>query len=356
MKTDRLARLRGLMERKGLDAFLVSSLPNVRYLTGFSGSNALCVVRPHSAVFVTDPRYRLQSAAEVKGFRRCVTALGLYEGAAAAHLLRGCRRAGFESHVVTYALYRAVRKLFPRVAFHAMQDAVEELALVKDAGELDSIRLAIAIAERSFRELLPKIRPGVREIDLAAELTMIQRKNGADGDAFDLIVAAGEHGALPHAHPSTRRIRRGEFVTLDFGCTVRGYHSDITRTVAVGKATRRMRSLYEVVLGAQQAAIEAARPGMAARELDAVARRRIASAGLGRFFSHGLGHGFGLRIHERPRVSALSGEILREGSVITIEPGVYLPGECGIRIEDDILLVDGGCRVLTSAPRDFMIL
>jgi len=353
MRASRILRLRGKLEEEGLDALVVSSLPDIRYLSGFSGSNALCIVTRHRTFFLTDSRYALQCRMEVKGFRRFVTPLGLLDRAAELGLLRGCRKTGFASDDLTFARYRILRRLFPRTRFRPTTGIVEELAIVKDRREIAAIEKAVAISDKVFRALLPLVRPGVREIDLAAEISYLHRRNGAERDAFDSIVASGERGALPHARATPKKIRRGELVTLDFGCVWQGYGSDITRTVAVGKVPRRAREMYRVVLEAQRESIAAARPGMRARELDAVARGSIRKAGYGRYFRHGLGHGLGLHPHGRPLVSWRSEEVLQAGSVFTIEPGVYIPGYGGVRIEDDVLLTGEGCRVLTKASKEF---
>ncbi|MBM2839697.1 MAG: Aminopeptidase family protein [Bacteroidetes bacterium] len=351
----RVALLRESMEREGLDAFIVSSMPNIRYLTGFSGTSGLCIVRGNESFFLTDGRYVIQSKMEVKQWKRLIVSDGLLEEVARRKLLKRCRRVGFESQAVTYAQYRAMRKLVGAVSFVSTKDIVENIALVKDKQELDTIREAVRTSDRVFHDVLRSIMPGVAELDIAAEISYLHKKYGAEKDAFDPIVASGERGSLPHARASTKRIRNGEMVTLDFGCTVRGYNSDITRTVAVGKASARARKVYEVVRRAQFEAVQAAKADMLAKDLDGVARGWIQKKGYGKYFNHSLGHGLGLQVHERPRVSFLSKERLKEGSVITVEPGVYIPGFGGVRIEDDIVLTSNGCEVLNTAPKEFLI-
>ena len=348
--------MRELLRQEDLDGLIVSSLHNVRYLSSFSGSNALCVVKQNDANFLTDGRYAEQSVDEVsRSFKRTITALGLYEGLAKQKLLHGCKRIGFESHYVSYAQYRTIKKLCPSVSFVPTTDIVERLAVLKDAGEIAAIQKAVNISDKVFGEVLSMIKPGMEERTVAAEISYLHKRYGAEGDSFETIVASGLRGSLPHARASSKRIRNGEMVTLDFGCVVDGYNSDITRTIAVGRASRRARAIYKVVLDAQSGAIDAARGGMSARELDAVARTQITKAGYGKYFIHSLGHGLGLHVHERPRVSSLSKEHLQAGSVITIEPGVYIPDFGGVRIEDDILLTETGCRVLNSAPKELLI-
>ena len=355
MSKRRIALLRKEMHHQDLDAIIVSSLPNIRYLTGFSGSSALCVVRRNESFFLTDSRYTQQSRKEVKSFKKVTTKDGLFEEAAQRRLFKGCHTVGFESHVLTYTQYRTLKKLVGGVLFVSTRDLVENIALVKDAKEIESIRSAVQISDRVFDEVLRSIKPGVAELEVAAEIAYLHKKYGAEKDAFEPIVASGERGSLPHARASSRKIKNRELVTLDFGCTVNGYNSDITRTVAVGGASIHARKIYSVVLDAQLESIGGAKPGTPARDLDAIARNRIAKEGYGKYFIHSLGHGLGLQVHERPRVSALSNERLVAGSVITIEPGVYIPHVGGVRIEDDVLLTPGGCEVLNTATKEFMI-
>jgi Xaa-Pro aminopeptidase len=355
MTLTRLARLREKLHSAGLDALLVTSLPNIRYLTGFTGSNALVVVLQHKIYFLTDQRYRQQSREQVRGATRIISRTSLFEALAEHRLLRR-RRVGFEAEHLSYASHRHLRRAVPGVVLRPVHDLVEELALRKDDSEVALITMAIRVTEQVFQRVLPLLRPGVRELEIAAEISYLHRRLGAEGDAFEPIVASGERGALPHARPTRRKLRKGDLVTLDFGCTVAGYCADLTRTVAIGRASRRAREVYRAVLAAQEEALAAARPGMLARDLDRVARSHLARAGLGRYFSHSLGHGIGLRIHERPRVAPRSPERLEAGSVITIEPGVYLPGELGVRIEDDLVLTGDGGRVLTSVPKELMVL
>ncbi len=352
----RLARLRQELRNRDLDAFLVTSLPNVRYLTGFSGSNGLCVVTGREAVLFTDTRYARQSKMEAKGCRRVITRRALFEAAALEGLLKHRRTLGFESHHVSYAQYRSLKRLFPRHKLSGQGELVENLALIKDPSEIKAIQEAGEIASRVFLEIVQLIRPGVSEMDIAAEISYLLKRQGGERDAFEPIVASGERGVLPHVRPTTQRIRQGVMVILDFGTTRNGYCSDITRTVAVGKVPRRAVEMYALVLDAHAAAIQAAKGGLPARELDAIARERLHKAGYGRYFVHSLGHGLGLNIHERPRVSPLSSEVLQVGNCITIEPGLYVPGIGGVRIEDDIVLTKTGCNVLTHAPRELMIL
>ncbi len=356
MSNNRIARVREEMQRRGLDTLIVSSLFNIRYLTGFTGSNALLVVTKKSAVFLSDIRYTLQAKQEVQDCRRIIiTKIGLYEEASKRNLLDSSKKVGFESQQVTYAQYRTLRKLFPSSSFFSTSDIVEEVLLVKDEHEVEMIRRAVKISDQVFHEILKDIRPGVSELEIAAEISYLHKTFGAERDAFETIVASGDRSALPHARASEKKIKAGELVTLDFGCVVGGYNSDITRTVAVGKASFGAKRMYDVVREAQQEAIDSAKGGIWAKDLDAVARKQIERRGFGKYFNHSLGHGLGLHVHERPKVSARSKEKLRAGSVITIEPGVYIPEFGGVRIEDDVLLTENGCVVLNQAPKEFIV-
>ncbi len=353
---DRIERVREEMMMRGLDALIVSSIVNIRYLTGFTGSNAVLVITKRSAVFLSDIRYMHQAQQEIQNCSRIlITKTGLYEEASRKKLLHASHKIGFESNQVTYAQYRTLRKLFPAASFASTSDIVEEVMVSKDDRELELIRRAVGISDHVFREILSMVRPGVCELDIAAEISFQHKSLGAERDAFETIVASGERSALPHARASGKKIKHGELVTLDFGCVVGGYHSDITRTIVVGKANVRIRKMYDAVREAQQEAINAAKSGMWARDLDAVARKSIVRRGFGNFFNHALGHGLGLHVHERPKVSHQSTERLRNGTVITIEPGVYIPEYGGVRIEDDVVVTDTGCVVLNEAPKDLIV-
>jgi Xaa-Pro aminopeptidase len=356
MISNRVARVRGEITKKGLDALIVSSLFNIRYLTGFTGSNALLIITQKSSVFLSDIRYTLQAKQEVKDCRRIIiTKIGLYEEATKRNLLDSSKKVGFESQQVTYAQYRTLRKLFPSTSFFSTSDVVEEIMLVKDEHEVEMIRRAVKISDQVFHEILKDIGSGVSELEVAAKISYLHKTFGAERDAFEAIVASGERSALPHARASEKKIKAGELVTLDFGCVVGGYNSDITRTVAVGKASLGAKRMYDVVREAQQEAIDSAKGGIWAKDLDAVARKQIERRGFGKYFNHSLGHGLGLHVHERPKVSARSKEKLRAGSVITIEPGVYIPEFGGVRIEDDVLLTENGCVVLNEATKEFIV-
>lgn len=355
MSNTRIIRVREELHKRGLDALIVSSILNIRYLTGFTGSNALLIIKHDTVVLLSDIRYALQAKKEVRNCKRIIiTKIGLLEEASKQYLLQR-QKAGFEAQQVTYALYRRLRKLFPATSFVSTSNIVEDLMLVKDAQEIEMMRRAVRISDRTFQEIINKIRPDVPELEIAAEISYLQKVFGAERDAFEIIVASGERSALPHARASDKKIRSGEMVTLDFGCVVNGYHSDMTRTIAVGRTPQQLKQAYAAVLDAQESAIASVRAGMAAKDLDAFARKRIVQHGFGKFFNHSVGHGIGLSVHEAPKVSALSKERLKAGSVITIEPGVYLAELGGVRIEDEVVVKENGCEVLNEAPKELII-
>jgi len=352
----RIKRILEKLQGLELDGLLVTYLPNVRYLTGFTGSSGMCFISEERKVFLTDSRYDSQSHEEVKGMKILIAADGLIDELERRKVFRGMRRVGIEGNHLAYTEYQKLKKTFPRVKFLPQADLVESLSSIKEDEEIALIREAAKISDKVFQKILGYLRPGVRELEVSAAISYYHKIYGAERDSFEPIVASGARGALPHAVASAKKIRRGEFVTLDFGCVYRGYCCDITRTVAVGQPSRKLREVYEIVHDAQARALEAAKTGVTAKALDAVARDFIAKRGLGQYFSHSLGHGIGLQVHEPPRISSRSSYELQTGNVITIEPGIYLPGLGGVRIEDDIVVLNGRCRVLNRASKELLVL
>jgi len=340
-----------MLDGLGADALIVTHLPNVRYLSGFTGSAGvyLAVQRP---VFFTDGRYREQASAQVSG-ARVVTATGsALMAAASACSEMGLKHVAIESEHLTVAQLDAVENALGKGAeVIRLAGTVEELRILKDDEEVELLRNAVELSSRLFRPLLRSMRSGVVESAIAAKLEYMARKAGAERMSFETIVASGERSALPHGVASQAKLPTEGFVVLDYGIVREGYCSDMTRTVHLGKASGEARALYSAVLNAQLAAISAVRPGRTAGEVDRAARQELKKAKLDRFFTHSTGHGVGLEIHEIPRVAALSETVLKPGMVITIEPGVYLPGRCGIRIEDMLLVTDDGYEVLTPVSK-----
>lgn len=356
MNARRLSIIRQHVIALRLDALLITFPPFVRYLTGFSGSNACCVVTPRTQSLLTDGRYTVQVREEVKGFRIFIAKGNLFDELRSRRVLPAKGRIGFNPSQLQVAELENLKSLFDEARFIKTRDIVGAVAAVKDEAEIRSIRAAAQISDKVFRHILGIVKEGMAELDIAAELVYQHRKLGAEADAFEPIVASGVRGCLPHARAGTKRIKQGELVTLDFGCRLSGYHSDLTRTIAVGKPGPELRRIYQTVRDAQQRAVEAAKAGMMAKDLDAVARTWIKKTGFGRFFTHSLGHGLGLQVHEGPRVSAKSPDRLQAGNVITVEPGVYVPGVGGVRIEDDIVIRNGTAETLTTSPRKLIIL
>jgi Xaa-Pro aminopeptidase len=340
----------GLAERE-LDLILVTELVNVRYLTGFGGTNGACVCGPETRLLLTDFRYAERAAAEVSGWE-VVTVRDDWLGGIAARL---AGRVGFEDdHMPVRQLERLRAKLADGVEAVAAGGAVEKLRRVKDAGELEAIAAAAELADEVWRWSVEQGLAGRSERDVARAAEARVRELGGD-PSFPAIVAAGPNGALPHAESGEREIGRGELVVFDMGAMLDGYCSDGTRTFATGEPGERAREVYELVRSAQQAALEAVTAGIGGEQLDGVAREAIAAAGHGEHFGHGLGHGVGLEVHEAPHVSPRSKDTLEVNEVVTVEPGVYLPGELGVRIEDLVVVGEDGCRNLSGLPKELQL-
>jgi Xaa-Pro aminopeptidase len=356
MIEQRLARLRAAMAEAQLPAFLVTQIDNVGYLSGFSGSSAALVVTPDTALFFTDGRYATQAQRECPGFevRQSDMTQSLMDRVTAEVKGLGIPTVGIEGNSITVNQLEAMQKGLEGVELKPTSDVVETLRRIKDEGEIERIRAACGIVDRAFEYILGQLRPGISEREVAAELEYWMKKAGSEDEAFPTIVASGARSALPHGRASGKLLEKGDLITFDFGARVGGYHSDLTRTVVLGQATERQREVYEVVLDAQMAALAALRPGMTGKEADQVARDRIAAHGLGENFSHGLGHGLGRHVHDHPALSQRAEITLEPGMVVTVEPGVYLEGWGGVRIEDDVVLRDGGIEILTHAPKELI--
>ncbi len=351
----RLDRLRACLPGAGCDALLVTSLTNIRYLTGFTGSAALLLVQVDDALFVSDGRYRDQAADQIAAARvqTRIEIAGTEQKDILSAAGAGIARLGLEAEYVTWAQQRTYdSEWFLSAEVIPTEGLVDGLRLVKDEGEVARIEAACAIADQALGNVRGRLFEGVTEAELALELDTEMRRLGADGSSFETIVASGPNGAKPHARPSPRRIEDGDLVVIDFGALVDGYHSDMTRTIAVGELSDTQRRMVEVVRTSQAAGVAAVRAGATGKAVDDVCRTVIANAGWGDAFLHGTGHGVGLDIHEAPRVSAVSTATLAAGHVVTVEPGVYLPEHGGVRIEDTVVVTEDGCRILTRAPKD----
>jgi Xaa-Pro aminopeptidase len=355
MINNRISAARGCLERVQADLLLVTNLSNIRYLTGFTGSEALLVLSPDDGWFLTDSRYTSQANDEVSGAKVIEFSVRLD---ALVQVLKqpGATRIAFEAAQMNVQMYQELVQRLPDVGFVAADTEMTALRGAKDVAELEILGRVAEIASHSLLEILKGVKPGAVESEIAWALEMAMRERGADGKSFDFIVASGERGALPHGKASEKKLKAGELVTIDFGAIFQGYCSDETVTVCLGEPDERQREVYETVLAAQQAALNAVRPGVSLRELDAKARDLILGRGYGEYFGHGLGHGVGIDIHEYPTVSPRSSSVAEEGMVITIEPGIYIPGWGGVRIEDTVVVEADGCRRLTQVPKALMIL
>lgn len=354
MTGSRVDRLRGALG--DLDALYVSNLTNVRWLCGFTGSNGSVLVARSGAWFLTDGRYRTQAPEEVTGAEIEVYSLPDQLGETLQRLMGevGAGRIGFEADHVTVAGRDRLAKHFPGAELAPTTALVEGLRRVKEPAELDAIRRAAKLADDGVAHILRFVAPGRTERELAIELESHMRLAGAESVSFPSIVAAAERSALPHAHPTDRVVEAGRFLLFDLGCVVDGYCSDLTRTVVVGKADARHREIYELVAAAQRAGLEALAAGKTGAEVDGAARKVIADAGYGAEFGHSLGHGVGLDIHEAPTLRATSEDVLEAGHVVTVEPGVYIPGWGGVRIEDLTVVTADGCESLSQAPKELL--
>jgi len=337
---------------KGVDCLLVSALPNIRYLAGFTGSNALLLLWEGGAVLFTDRRYEIQAGEE------CDCAVQVARGPLIPEALklvrrRKLRRVGFESHRVLFDSYTELCDgLRPGSRAVAVRGWVEGYRMVKAPEEIAAIRASVELNSRALERALKRLKPEMSEADLAAEIDYQMRRLGAEGTAFDTIVASGARAALPHAQPTSARIEAAQVLLIDMGAKLGGYLSDMTRTLFVGGAGKRLLHYYAAVREAQMAGVEAVREGIAAEKVDAACRITLARWRLDRFFVHSTGHGLGLEIHEAPRLGKKVKTQLKAGMVITIEPGVYIEDFCGIRIEDTVLVTKNGCEVLTPTSKE----
>jgi Xaa-Pro aminopeptidase len=354
----RAKRLGATLAERGIDAVLITDLANIRYLTGFTGSSARLLLTAKAGYLLTDSRYKIQAAAELKGkqglkLRICKTA---YEELGNIIKKANIKKLGFESASVSYDAYLALKKAFKGVSFKSVSTLVEGERVVKDSSELRVIRKAIAVADKGFKGVERALVSTKTEVELASYIEAIVKRSGAEAMSFDTIVASGKRSALPHAKPTGNMIKKRGFLTVDMGVSLGGYKSDETRTYVVGEPTRRQREVYGVVKEAHDKAIDVVKAGALASDVDAGARRVIKKAGYGKYFGHGTGHGVGINVHERPGLGPKSKDVLKEGMVITIEPGIYIPGWGGVRIEDMVLVTGRGCEVLTDGSQELRIL
>ncbi len=338
------------------DALLVTSPANVRYLSDFAGSNGMLLLTPSETHFFTDPRYEIAAKQNIAGKVHIVKG-PMVAGVAEVIRRKHWKRIGFESGWTQYDAYLRLKENLPLGAsLVPIGRIIEERRMLKSPAEIDIIRRSVNLNSEAYARVLQRIRPGVRELDIAAEIEFQMKMLGAEKPAFDTIVAAGPHAAFPHAHPTSYRLVGNELLLIDMGASLEGYCSDMTRTIHLGKPPQRIREMYRAVLESQLAGIDAVRPGVTAGKVDAAARHVLRKHKLDKYFVHSTGHGLGLEIHEAPRLGKKDPTKLEAGMAITIEPGAYIEGLAGIRIEDTVLVTQDGCEVLTPSPKEFISL
>jgi Xaa-Pro aminopeptidase len=357
----RRARVMPLLKESGqaneaqAEAFLTMALPNVRYLTGFTGSNAALLITPLRAILFTDPRYTTQASQEADCDLRIAKGPLAKKVASVVNRLR-LRSLAFEFNRLSFEDHQQLAELLKAVQLKPISGLVETLRMVKSSDEIETIRASVKLNSAALDQAIGRFKPGMTEVDLAAEIDYRMRLLGADGTAFDTIVACGKRSALPHAHPTAHPIKANELLLIDMGATVAGYASDMTRTYVVGMAGTKIRRMYKAVLDSQLAALALLKPGLTCARLDRAVRDVLRGYGLDKLFMHSTGHGLGLEIHERPRIGKKQALKFEAGMTVTIEPGVYEEGTGGVRIEDTVLVTERGCEVLTPTKKDLVVL
>ncbi|WP_139278977.1 M24 family metallopeptidase [Seinonella peptonophila] len=350
----RLETLRTQMRERQIEGILITSIPNRTYLSRFTGTAGILLITLSKAFLVTDGRYMTQARQQSPDFQVEMHDGNEFERVAALCQQESVQILSFEEEHLTYAEYRILLHLCHETQLVPIKGFVEELRLIKDDQELQAHQRAMRIVDQVYEQMLEEIRPGNTEQEIAARIEFLMRKMGASGPSFATIVASGHRSSLPHGIASEKIIHHNEMITFDFGCFVDGYVSDLTRTFFLGKPDEKHSEIYGIVLEAQEKTLETMRPGMTGKEVDQIARDVIESYGYGDFFRHGTGHGIGLEIHEAPSLRLTSEEVLRPGMVVTVEPGIYLPNEFGVRIEDDVLITESGAIRLTKATKEFI--
>lgn len=356
----RVKKLLLKMQELKLDAMLIGSKSNRRYISGFTGSSAMLYISEKKQVIITDFRYMQQVSEQCKDFEAINQGeLGILKTAMKLAEEEGAKTIGFESAHTYHATFLEF-KPYEKIEFVPVHNLVEGLRQIKEADEIEKLRKAESIGDTAFSQIIPFItngyKKGLTENDIAMELERIMRINGATGTSFSSIVAAGPKSALPHAEPGSITLKEGDFLVMDFGCVYGGYCSDMTRTVVIGEPTEKHRQIYDTVLKAQLEALKAIKPGVQGKEIDKIARDIIKEAGYGEYFGHGLGHSTGLDIHENPRFSPLDATVIQKGMIMTVEPGIYIPDFGGVRIEDLVVITENGAENLTHSPKELIVI
>lgn len=352
---EKLNKIRTAMQKENLDALLITSPINRRYMTGFTGTAGAVVITLEKAIFITDFRYTSQASEQAKGFEVVEHKQSIISEIRDQLLAAKVKRIGFEKDHVTFAMYEQYKSAIDGELV-PVSNLVENLRLYKSADELKIMKKAAEIADQAYQHIQGFIKPGVKEIEISNELEFFMRRQGADSSSFDTIVASGWRSALPHGVASEKEIQNGELVTLDYGALYQGYCSDTTRTVAVGEISDELKNIYDIVLEAQLRGVKGIKPGMTGKEADALTRDYISEKGYGDHYGHSAGHGLGMEVHEAPALSRLSETTLQPGMVVTVEPGIYVPDVGGCRIEDDIIITENGNERLTISSKELIIL
>lgn len=354
---NRIKELSNVLKAKNINALIVTKLPNVRYLSGFSGSAGFLIISPKKNYFVSDFRYKIQSSNEVnRNFEIRIDKQGSFDFINSIAKKYNLNSIGFEAGSMSYTQYSLLKKILKGIKLVPMDGVVENFTAVKTDDEVENIRKAVKITDKVFNKLLDFIKPGMRELDIAAELTYLQLKEGASSNSFNPIVASGPNSAFPHAQPTNRKLKSGDLLTLDFGCVVNGFCSDMTRTIGIGKLSSDAKKIYGIVKDAQQLALDKIAAGVKAVDVDSVARGYISEAGYGEYFGHGLGHGLGIEVHEDPRLNQFSKAVLEVNNVVTVEPGIYVEKLGGVRIEDDVVVTKSGCTILNKSSKELIVI
>lgn len=351
----RIEKVREYLAKEQLDGIWLSNSKNLRYLANFTGSAGEVIITADKAYFITDFRYTEQAGQQAKGFEIVIHKGDLYQSLADIMTKDGIKKLAIEADELSLSLYRKVADIFPAELIET-QNVIENIRLIKDEAELEILKEACKITDEAFDHILTFIKPGVSEIAVANELEHFLKGKGADGMSFDTIVASGVRSAMPHGVASEKLIEQGDMVTLDFGCYYKGYSSDITRTIAVGEVDPKLKEIYQIVLDAHLKVIAEAKAGMTGKEIDAIARDYITEKGYGEYFGHSTGHGLGLDVHEQPAVSVRGENVILENMVITDEPGIYIAGLGGVRIEDDLIIHKDGVESINRSAKELIIL
>jgi len=352
----RVSKLRETLGHINLDGIYVTNLTNVRYLTGFTGSAGSVLILENEQYFFTDGRYIEQSKEQVKNCTIHIVGSAHYLAIKDKNIIPKGLKIGIESPFVSVDLFDNILTSLPHIQWEKVNDIIGVIAAVKDNHEIESLKTAIEITDHVFTEIIPELKIGAIEKNIAAKISYLFKMHGAEGDSYDSIIGSGYLGALPHATPTDKPFEEGDFVVMDFGALYNGYHADMTRTVVIGSATAKHKEIYDIVLKSQLAGINAAKAGMTGQALDKICREVIEDAGYGDQFIHSTGHGLGLEVHTYPRISAYNTKPLLENYVITIEPGIYLAGWGGVRIEDDCLIQKNCCIPLNKSTKEMLIL